>query len=130
MFDDSITNKTELVEKLKSELDDQPKIGLEINYIDKEQIDENDAVWFIHEPLEYDTELKVVALNRKHPLNPEPDEISFSNNSDDITKIQNKTVNQIKNVNNAIKKSAINNIYEPSTGYVEGPIVGSVLIND
>ena len=130
VFDDSITNKTELVEKLKSELDDQPKIGLEINYIDKEQIDENDAVWFIHEPLEYDTELKVVALNRKHPLNPEPDEISFSNNSDDITKIQNKTVNQIKNVNNAIKKSAINNIYEPSTGYVEGPIVGSVLIND
>ena len=130
VFDDSITNKTELVEKLKSELDDQPKIGLEINYIDKEQIDENDAVWFIHEPLEYDTELKVVALNRKHPLNPEPDEISFSNNSDDITKIQNKTVNQIKNVNNAIKKSAINNIYEPSTGYVEGPIVGSVLISE
>ena len=130
VFDDSITNKTELVEKLKSELDDQPKIGLEINYIDKEQIDENDAVWFVHEPLEYDTELKVVALNRKHPLNPEPDEISFSNNSDDITKIQNKTVNQIKNVNNAIKKSAINNIYEPSTGYVEGPIVGSVLISE
>ena len=130
VFDDSITNKTELVEKLKSELDDQPKIGLEINYIDKEQIDENDAVWFIHEPLEYDTELKVVALNRKHPLNPEPDKISFSNNSDDITKIQNKTVNQIKNVNNAIKKSAINNIYEPSTGYVEGPIVGSVLISE
>ena len=130
VFDDSITNKTELVEKLKSELDDQPKIGLEINYIDKEQIDENDAVWFIHEPLGYDTELKVVSLNRKHPLNPEPDEISFSNNNDDITKIQNKTVNQIKNVNNAIKKSAINNIYEPSTGYVEGPIVGSVLISE
>lgn len=130
VFDDNITDKTELVKRLESELNDQPKIGLEINYIDKEQIDENDAIWFIHELLEYDTELKVVTLNRKHPLNPEPDEISFSNNSDDIVKIQNKITNQIKNVDNAIKKNAINNIYTPTTGYVEGPIVGSVLIND
>lgn len=130
VFDDNITNKTELVKRLESELNDQPKIGLEINYIDREQIDENDAIWFIHEPLEYDTELKVVSLNRKHPLNPEPDEISFSNNNDDIIKIQNKITNQIKNVDNAIKKNAINNIYTPATGYVEGPIVGSVLIND
>ena len=130
IFDDKITDKQDLIERLKGELQDEPKIDLEINYIDREQIDENDAIWFIHEPLEYDTELKVVSLNRKHPLNPEPDEISFSNNNDDIIKIQNKITNQIKNVDNAIKKNAINNIYTPATGYVEGPIVGSVLIND
>ena len=130
VFDDKITNKQDLIERLKGELQDEPKIDLEINYIDREQIDENDAIWFIHEPLEYDTELRVVALNRKHPLNPEPDEISFSNNNDDVIKIQNKITNQIKNVDNAIKKNAINNIYTPATGYVEGPIVGSVLIND
>jgi len=130
IFDDKITDKQDLIERLKGELQDEPKIDLEINYIDREQIDENDAIWFIHEPLEYDTELKVVSLNRKHPLNPEPDEISFSNNNDDIIKIQNKITNQIKNVDNAIKKNAINNIYTPTTGYVEGPIVGSVLIND
>lgn len=130
IFDDKITDKQDLIERLKGELQDEPKIDLEINYIDREQIDENDAIWFIHEPLEYDTELRVVSLNRKHPLNPEPDEISFSNNKDDIIKIHNRITNQIKNVDKAIQKNAINNIYAPSTGYVEGPIVGSVLIND
>ena len=130
VFDDKITNKQDLIERLKKELNDEPSIDLEINYIDREQINENDAIWFIHEPLGYDTELRVVSIKRKHPLNPEPDEISFSNNKNDITKIYNQITGQIKNVDKAIQKNAINNIYAPSTGYVEGPIVGSVLIND
>lgn len=130
VYDDKITNQTDLVERLKKELNDEPSIDLEINYIDREQINENDAIWFIHEPLGYDTELRVVSIKRKHPLNPEPDEISFSNNKNDITKIYNQITGQIKNVDKAIQKNAINNIYAPSTGYVEGPIVGSVLIND
>ena len=130
VYDDKITNQTDLIERLKSELNDEPSIDLEINYIDREQIDENDAIWFIHEPLGYDTELRVVSIKRKHPLNPEPDEISFSNNKNDITKIYNQITGQIKNVDKAIQKNAINNIYAPSTGYVEGPIVGSVIIND
>lgn len=130
VYDDKITNQTDLIERLKSELNDEPSIDLEINYIDREQIDENDAIWFIHEPLGYDTELRVVSIKRKHPLNPEPDEISFSNNKNDIIKIYNQITGQIKNVDKAIQKNSINNIYEPSTGYVEGPIVGSVLINE
>lgn len=130
VFDDKITNKQDLIERLKKELNDEPSIDLEINYIDREQINENDAIWFIHEPLGYDTELRVVSIKRKHPLNPEPDEISFSNNKNDITKIYNQITGQIKNVDKAIQKNAINNIYAPSTGYVEGPIVGSVIIDD
>lgn len=130
VYDDKITNQTDLIERLKSELNDEPSIDLEINYIDREQINENDAIWFIHEPLGYDTELRVVSIKRKHPLNPAPDEIAFSNNKNDIIKIHNQITGQIKNVDKAIQKNAINNIYAPSTGYVEGPIVGSVIIDE
>ena len=83
----------------------------------------------MHEIMGYNTDLKVVSLNKTHPLNPEPDEIGFSNNKKDIIQISNLLNSKIKNVNAALSKTKLNNIYSGSSG-INGSIVGSVLIDE
>lgn len=128
LFDEQETEYTKIKDKLKKELKDEPDIELDINYIGNEDIGERDAIWFIHEIMGYNTDLKVVSLNKTHPLNPEPDEIGFSNNKKDIVQISNVLNNKIKNVNAALNKAQVNNIY--SGGGVNGSIVGSVLVDE
>ena len=129
LFDEQETEYTKIKDKLKKELKDEPDIELDINYIGNEDIGERDAIWFIHEIMGYNTDLKVVSLNKTHQLNPEPDEIGFSNSKKDIVQISNVLNNKIKNVNTALSKSKLNNIYSGSSG-VNGSIVGSVLIDE
>lgn len=129
-FDENITDKDELKHKLENELNDEPNVELDINYVGDEKIEERDAIWFIHELMGYDTELKVVSLTQTHPLNPSPDEIGFSNDKKDIVQINNVLNRKMRSVSAALNKSKINNIYSPSTGYSGGSIVGSVLIDE
>lgn len=128
VFDDKITNETDLKALLKSQLKDEPEVELSTNYIDTEKISERDEVWFIHEPMEFDTSIKVVSLKKSHPLMNVPDEVGFSNAKNDIIKIQQTINNRIKNVNKAINRRNINNIFDRDHFYEE-PIVGSVLID-
>ena len=128
VFDDKITNKTDLENLLKSQLNDEPEVELTTNYIDTEKVSERDEVWFIHEPMEFDTSVKVISLKKAHPYMNVQDEIGFSNNKTDIIKIQQVINNRIKNVSKAINKANINNIYS-SDRYFEEPIVGSVIID-
>ena len=128
VFDYKITNKTDLENLLKSQLNDEPEVELTTNYIDTEKVSERDEVWFIHEPMEFDTSVKVISLKKAHPYMNVPDEIGFSNNKTDIIKIQQVINNRIKNVSKAINKANINNIYS-SDRYFEEPIVGSVIID-
>ncbi|WP_253724525.1 prophage endopeptidase tail family protein [Staphylococcus carnosus] len=123
-FDESITDKDELKSKLEKELKDEPDIELDINYIGDEKIEERDAIWFIHEIMGYNTELKVVSLIQVHPLNPAPDEIGFSNNKRDIVQISNVLNRKMKSVSAALNKSKLNNIYSPSTGYTGAQSLG------
>ena len=128
VFDDKITNETDLKALLKSQLKDEPEVELSTNYIDTEKISERDEVWFIHEPMEFDTSIKVVSLKKAHPLMNVPDEVGFSNAKNDIVKIQRTINNRIKNVNKAINRANINNLYDRDY-FFEEPIVGSVIID-
>ena len=128
VFDDKITNKTDLENLLKSQLNDEPEVELTTNYIDTEKVFERDEVWFIHEPMEFDTSVKVISLKKAHPYMNVPDEIGFSNNKTDIVKIQQVINNRIKKVSKALNRTNINNIYDVDR-YFEEPIVGSVIIN-
>src|SRR5699024_2633521 len=120
---DSIQLKEELIEQLQ----DEPVVELSTNYIDTEKVNERDSIWFIHEIMQFDTELKVVSLTKQHPYMNAPDEIGFSNNRNDIIQIQQNINNKIKNVNKALDRSRINNLNNQSTDDYE--IVGSVLID-
>src|SRR5699024_9157116 len=126
--DDKITNKNDLENLLKSQLKDEPEVELTTNYIDTEKISERDEVWFIHEPMGFDTSMKVTSLKKAHPYMNVPDEVGFSNSKNDIVKVQQTINNRIKNVNKAINRANTNNLYDKDF-FFEEPIVGSVMID-
>ena len=128
VFDDKITNETELKNLLKSQLNDEPEVEVTANYIDSEKISERDEIWFLHEPMEFNTSIKVVSIKRFHPFVNKPDEVGFSNKKNDILKIQELIRNRISNVTKALSRSNINNIYSIESTFEE-PIVGSVIID-
>ena len=62
---------------------------------------------FIHQPLGYNLDLKVVNLTYSHPLVNNPVEVDFSNSPKDIVKIQQNINRNIKKMNNLVKDASI-----------------------
>ena len=116
VFDDNALDKGELLKKIKSELNDQPTVEVSTNYlgsveekhyIGHDDIKENNTIRFIHQPLGYNLDLKVVKLTVPHPLVNEPIEVDFSNSPTDIIKIQQGINRNIKKVNNLVKGGSL-----------------------
>ena len=116
VFDDNALDKAELLKKIKSELNDQPTVEVSTNYlgsveekhyIGHNDIKENNTIRFIHQPLGYNLDLKVVKLTVPHPLANEPIEVDFSNSPTDIIKIQQGINRNIKKVNNLVKGGSL-----------------------
>lgn len=131
VFDDNATTAEDLKNTMLKDFKDTPDIDLEINYIGTESITERDSIWFIHEVMGYDSELKVVSLKQTHPLNKTPDVVGFSNSRKDIIQISNLMTSKIKNVSSALSRAKLNNLYSPQPlKYQTGSIVGSVLVDE
>ena len=116
VFDDNALDKDDLLKKIKSELNDQPTVEVSTNYLgsveDKhyighDDIKVNNTIRFIHQPLGYNLDLKVVKLTAPHPLANEPVEVDFSNSPTDIVKIQQGISRNIKKVNNLVKGGSL-----------------------
>ena len=116
VFDDNALDKEELLKKIKDELNDQPTVEVSTNYlgsveekhyIGHDDIKENNTIRFIHQPLGYNLNLKVVKLTASHPLVNEPVEVDFSNSPTDIIKIQQGISRNIKKVNNLVKGGSL-----------------------
>ena len=116
VFDDNALDKGELLKKIKSELNDQPTVEVSTNYlgsveekhyIGHDDIKENNTIRFIHQPLGYNLDLKVVKITAAHPLVNEPVEVDFSNSPTDIIKIQQGISRNIKKVNNLVKGGSL-----------------------
>ncbi|MDN6641333.1 MAG: phage tail protein, partial [Tetragenococcus sp.] len=97
VYEDDAANKNELLEKMKEELNDEPTVEVSTNhlgepenkrYMQNDDIKENHMIRFIHKPLNYNLNLKVVKITKSHPLLHEPVEVDFSNSPKDILKIQ------------------------------------------
>lgn len=127
VFDDNVLDKQELTEKLKSEIQDEPTVELSTNYLGYEQIKENNIVHFVHEPLGYNTDLKVVKITEPHPLVNEPVEVEFSNAKQDIISIQQNINRKIKQINQPSSKSTISSAVGIGLDY---DIVGSVILDE
>lgn len=97
--DENITTKKEMIEKLKEQLSDEPTVELSTNYLGDEDIKDNNTIRFIHEPLGFNTDLKVIKITRSHPLTHQPVEVEFNNARKDIIQIQQKIMRDIKNNN-------------------------------
>ena len=107
VFDDNALDKAELLEKLKSELQDEPTVEVSTNYLGNWDIKDNNSMRFIHTPLGFNTELKVVSVTRSHPYLNEPVEVEFSNAKADFIQIQQQTARRMKQVNNLIKRGSL-----------------------
>src|SRR5699024_4711650 len=116
LYDDNVLDKTELRERLIQELNDEPTVEVSTNYLgsmeDKyylgnDDIHENSKIRFIHQPLGYNLDLKVVKLTYSHPLVNEPVEVDFSNSPTDIIKIQQGISRNIKKVNNLVRGGSL-----------------------
>src|SRR5699024_992095 len=83
IFDDKITTKKELEEKLKESLKDEPTVEVTTNYIGNEIYKENSKVRFVHKPLNFNTDLKVVKIVQPHPFVNDSVEIDFTNSTTD-----------------------------------------------
>lgn len=107
VFDDNALDKAELLESIKSQLQDEPTVEVSTNYLGNWDIKDNNSMRFIHEPLGFNTNLKVVKITRSHPYLNEPVEVEFSNAKADFIQIQQQTARRMKQVNNLIKGGSL-----------------------
>lgn len=107
VFDDNALDEAELLEKLKTELQDEPVIEVSTDYLGHWDIKDNNSMMFIHKPLGFKTVLKVVKLTKSHPSLNEPVEVEFSNARADFVQIQEQNNRRIKNVSNMIKGGSV-----------------------
>lgn len=128
VFDDGILYKADLMDRLKKELNDEPKVELSTSYLGYEKIDENHTLRFVHKPMNFNVDLKVVKITKYHPYLNEPSEIEFSNEAPDITKIQQKINERIHNANSSLAYGGMNTSMVENKLYSD--VVGSVLVDD
>ena len=111
IYSDSATTVAQVEEQIKEAMNDEPTVELSTNYLgeadDKryiieDDIRENSLVRFIHRPLGFNTELKVVKFTKYHPQAQKPNEVEFSNSKQDIISIQSQINLRIKRANSAI----------------------------
>lgn len=139
IYDDEATNYDDLMNTLKNELQDEPVVEIATNYLgsveDKQYIQngdikENSLVRFIHKPMGYNVELKVVKITESHPIIPKPVEVEFSNASKDIIKIQLQESMKIKNMNNFVISERARRTDQIVSTSDYSDSVGSVLIGE
>ena len=127
IFDDKITTKKELEEKLKESLKDEPTVEVTTNYIGNEIYKENSKVRFVHKPLNFNTDLKVVKIVQPHPFVNDSVEIDFTNSTTDIIKIQqlmSRSIKQMSRINNTVPKDATEDVRR-----ITSDSIGSVTID-
>lgn len=134
LYEDDAKNKKELLDKMKEELKDEPTAEVSTNhlgdpenkqYLKNDDIQENHTIRFIHQPLNYNLDLKVVKLTKSHPLANQPVEVDFSNSPKDILKIQRDTNRSIKRMNNLARRTMT---FKPPENYSES--VGVTIVDE
>lgn len=138
VFDDDTLDKDELLETIKAQLNDQPTVEVSTNYlgsmeekhyIRNDDVKENHMIRFIHQPLGYNLDLKVVKIIESHPVVNEPVEVDFSNSPTDIIKIQQRINRNIKTMNNLVQGGSLGGS-SFTMPRLASDSIGSVLIDE
>ncbi|ELJ9326579.1 phage tail protein [Staphylococcus pseudintermedius] len=129
VFDDSALDDEELLKNLKSQLQDEPTVEVSTNYLGNWDIKDNNSMMFIHKPLGFETELKVVKITESHPYLKQPVQVEFSNAKLDFIQLQQQSIRKIKQVDRLVKGGALNRAsFSMPENYTD--IVGVTLIDD
>lgn len=128
LFDDKITDKKELKSKLKETLNDEPVVEVSTNYLGFNDYEENSKVRFVHKPLNFNTDLKVIKMSVSHPFVHKSMEIEFTNSSSDFIKMQQQITRNIKRMNRLNNNTPKDPT--PVITRVASDSIGSVLIDE
>ncbi|RIO91748.1 peptidase, partial [Staphylococcus gallinarum] len=99
------------------------------HYLGDGDIKENHMIHFIHKPLGFNIDLKVVKLTVPHPLTNESVEVDFSNSPTDIIKIQQNLNRNIKKMNNLTQGGSLGES-SFSMPKLASDSIGSVLVSE
>lgn len=104
-FDSKIRNRSELKEKLKQKLNDEPTVEVTTNYAGVNVYKENSKVRFVHKPLGFNVDLKIIKMVVPHHMTNENVEIEFTNSSTDLLRIQQQISTNIRKINKQATKT-------------------------
>lgn len=107
MQNDDIDNEKDLLAWLKSQLQDEPELSIELTYTGNEDITERDIWYFKHEPLKFDTNVKVNRLTKYHPWSNQSFEVGFSNAKKDMVRISRQIAKQADTASKAVKTTKL-----------------------
>ncbi|MDN6181792.1 MAG: phage tail protein, partial [Staphylococcus equorum] len=99
VYMDKAESVEELREELKNKIKSEPKVEVSTNYTNYDKIKENSKVRLVHKPMNFNTDLEVVGLKKKHPMTNEKADVEFTNNTTDILRIQRQFNKAISNMN-------------------------------
>lgn len=128
---EDLDNETDLRKFAKTQISDTPKTELDLNYISHDNLTPRDTVFFVHELMGYNTELKIVKLDIGHPFSDTIADVSFSNEIKDMVQIQQALNKRLTAQDNKFnyQESVLNKMY---TRNMDSPFetvdIGSVLI--
>lgn len=97
--DERFTDEASLKAYLKTQLLDVPETTLELTYTGEYALTARSSVYFIHEPMSFETELQVVSISTPHPSVSKVKELTFSNKPKSLTRIQRQIARQAKDAN-------------------------------
>lgn len=100
---EELTTVNSLKEYAATQIQDDPVLSVTVSYKGKEESSERDMWHIIHEPLGFDSPLKLVELRQFHPLSYLPQEMTFSNSKKDIVKLQRALFKNVKQINKTSK---------------------------
>lgn len=111
IHDDRFTDVKTLTNYAKSQLQDVPETSLTLNYTQTEEINERELWYFIHEKMGYETDVKLVSLNKGHEFAYRVPTLTFNNSKKDMVRIQRSIAtnmkNQVKKLGNVSKNIQI-----------------------
>lgn len=137
VYSDTATTVLELEEQIKETINDEPTVELTTNYLGSsddrhyivdDDIKENSLVRFIHKPLGFNTDLKIVKLTKYHPKSQKANVVEFSNSKQDIIDIQNQINLRIKRANSTIANGNWN-VNKNTHQNFYSDVMGSVIID-
>lgn len=102
-YSKDIEDEDKLIERLKEQINDLPKIEITAKYLDTEDISIRDSIRFIHKPMGINTDMRVVDVEKPHPNTNKKVEVSFTNSGVNVLKMQLDTINRM--TGNAINKN-------------------------
>lgn len=113
---------------LATKILDVPETSLEIKYIGKELISENEQLYLIHEGLGYESMLKLKRMTIYHPYTHKAPELGFSNRVRDMVSIQRQAHMRYNNINERLESTRyqVQQVTGIANTALSGDVVGEV----